>query len=297
MKSTRPDAYRICAIIVTHFPDAGLPERVDSIARQVSAVLIIDNGSPGSSNITALRRLRSESPVEVVLNRDNLGVATALNQGLRWALDNRYHWALMLDQDTVIEGGIVAAFQAAYDQHPTRERIAVIGSNYWDPARQRELYRPTRCEVFVRRATVITSGSLLSMAAHETIGPFRDDFFIDHVDDEYCLRSRAKGFDVVLACPRVMVHVLGRSRARNLVLFKTWTSNHPASRWYYMTRNHVVLIREYFLKEPKWVIRTLAHKAARILLMVLFEEDRSAKCRLLVRGVLDGLKINVSRDG
>jgi len=37
---------------------------------------------------------------------------------------------------------------------------------------------------------VITSGSLLPLATYADIGPFREEFFIDFVDTDYCFRAR-----------------------------------------------------------------------------------------------------------
>ena len=60
-----------------------------------------------------------------------------------------------------------------------------------------------------RRKTIITSGNLLSLRAFDTIEPFMDDFFVDHVDNEYYLMARAKGYYVIVTSKPIMEHRLG----------------------------------------------------------------------------------------
>ena len=45
---------QVCAILVTHHPDDGFPDRIARIAPQVGALVIVDNGS----NAAAVRMLR-----------------------------------------------------------------------------------------------------------------------------------------------------------------------------------------------------------------------------------------------
>ena len=40
---------------------------------------------------------------EIILNKENLGIATALNIGVRKALENGYEWILTMDQDPEVD--------------------------------------------------------------------------------------------------------------------------------------------------------------------------------------------------
>ncbi len=139
--------------------------------------------------------------MQSILNSENLGVATALNQGVRFAKENCFSWALLFDQDTTPEKTMTEELLSVYTDFPHKEKLAIVGSNYYSAYNHRPLYSSIdsgSCR-WVENKTIITSGSLLSLRAFDTIGPFRDGFFIDHVNDEYCLRARAK--DIMSSLP------------------------------------------------------------------------------------------------
>lgn len=286
----------ICAIVVTFNPDTELVARVGAIAQQVREVVIVDNGS-GEFCITHLQQLAAQSGVRLILNRENEGVARALNQGVRWAAAQGYAWVLTLDQDTVVAEDMIDSLVEVYRASPSQAELAVIGSNFRSSRDAKPFYEfigpgDTLAEEV---KTVITSGSLISLAAFQRIGSFRDEFFIDCVDLDYCLRARAHGFQVVVSRKPLMKHAIGCATEHRLPWKLTGTSNHSPLRRYYMTRNALILAREYMLREPKWVTALLWSKVKSVLLVALYEKDRLKKFKYSAWGFLDGLRGNTKR--
>ncbi|MCV5902536.1 hypothetical protein OFN63_41200, partial [Escherichia coli] len=54
-----------------------------------------------------------------------------------------------------------------------------------------------------------TSGSLVDIAAFDRIGPFRDDYFIDAVDLEWCFRAWSRSYSCWIARAVAMEHTVG----------------------------------------------------------------------------------------
>lgn len=297
MKINKPEIGNICAVIVTYHPDNHFDERVKRIARQVDSVVIVDNNS-NEESVYMIHNLSKDMKVHLILNNENLGIATAINQGVVWAKVNGYQWVLTFDQDTVVENYLVRTLIGVYETINEREKIGIIASNFRDSYSQRSLsvFNSNNADyAWEERKTVITSGSLLSIKAYDEIGPFRDEFFIDFVDLEYCLRLRSKGFKVFLACKPLMLHAIGASTLHNLLWKKTGTSNHSVIRRYYMSRNHMVLIKEYFFKEPIWVATTIFSRIKSIILICLYENFRLTKLKYILLGFLDGITSNFTR--
>ncbi len=289
--SKRPHKEGICAVIVTYHPDAGFYERAALIASQVGSVVVVDNHST-SSAVSMLGNLQvSQQNVHLVLNEENLGVATALNQGVHLAREQGYGWVLLFDQDTVPESFMVNTLVSVYDSFDQKDKLAIIGSNYRDANTRRAVFESGADEacLWAERKTVITSGSLLSLAAFEAIGPFRDEFFIDCVDIDYCLRARSKGFKIILTCRPIIGHALGAATMHRLPWKESGTSNHSPVRRYYLARNYTVLAREYLLKEPRWVFATSYLLIKSCALILLFESDKVLKLRYWLLGVWHGL--------
>jgi rhamnosyltransferase len=286
-----PDALTVCAIIVTYYPDAYLFDRIERVAKQVAQILIVDNGSPSPYKLQ-IREIADKLQAHLILNSNNRGLACALNAGARWAASHGYRWALTLDQDTTVASDMIATLADVFRSYPSPERLAVIGSNYRHKTKGTLLSEtmsiPSDFPGWEMTA-VLTSGSLVSLDSFQAVGGFRDDFFIDCVDFEYCLRTRAHGLHVAMSFKPVMEHGIGCLTEHRLLWKKVGTSNHSPVRQYFMTRNTLILAREYLAKEPRWILSYLWAWVKSVLLVCLFEAERVPKIKNILRGCFDGV--------
>jgi rhamnosyltransferase len=192
---------------------------------------------------------------------------------------------------------MVTTLMAEYLSHERPPEVAIIGCNFTNSVSKKAFYEPDS-KARLRKAVVkyvITSGSLVSLRAYRQLGGFRDEFFMDCVDVEYCLRARAGGFRVLRVSKQLMEHSIGQLTEHRLLWKETGTSNHSPMRRYYMMRNSLILAREYLLKEPGWVVATLWSKVKLTLLVALYEQDRLTKLRYSALGFFDGLMGNTTR--
>ena len=278
----------VCAVVVTYHPDNKFPDRLVRVRSQVGRVVVVDNSSPLLSR-QMLRDATAETDSDLILNDSNMGVATALNQGVEHARERSFRWALTMDQDSTVEPFLVETLLKAFNGFALKEQVAVIGSNYFDEMRGETLVHDSPEQpLCLEQTTVITSGTLISMDAYGKIGPFRDDFFIDHVDDEYCLRARSKGYKVVLCRRPVIRHSIGGAVGKRILGRMLWSSNHSAIRRYYMARNFMVLARQYLFSEPAWIIKTFVRHLGFVALMQFLEDQRAEKLRGIFKGIGDG---------
>lgn len=286
----------ICAIIVSYNPDPEFPKRVNSILMQVNQVVIVDNNSTNRTAIQTLRNLINEPHVHLIINNDNYGVATALNQGIYFAKSLGYLWSLLFDQDTTPGDYLVETLVRAYNALQDKGKAAIIGANRTDDVKRIKNIEKVQISFELEpQKTVITSGSLLSISVFDSIGKFRELFFIDHVDDEYCLRARSKGFTIFRTREPLILHSIGNLSTHWLIYRTTGTTNHSAMRRYYMYRNHTVLIKEYFLKEPVWVLKTFYSRLKSIILLCCYEKHKILKLKAIILGIIDGINGNFKK--
>jgi rhamnosyltransferase len=285
-----PMAQTICAVVVTYFPDGDFFQRIEKVALQVPKIVIVDNGSSPPC-VEQLNRVAESLPAHLILNPCNQGLASGLNAGVRWAALQGFHWALTLDQDTTVAADMIETLAALVERYPVPERLAVVGSNYRDKVNGALFHEPlTGANGFPGQemASVLTSGSLISIPAFQAVGGFRDDFFIDCVDHEYCLRARSRGFHVALTSKPVMDHGVGHGTGHRFLWRNVNTSNHSPLRRYFTFRNMVILTRNYFASEPGWIVYALWGLTKSVILICLFEKDRITKLKFILRGCLDG---------
>lgn len=280
----------VCAIVVTYHPDPGLPERVNAVTRQVDRTFIIDNGSSEESQ--PMLRAMTGPALALVSNGENLGIARALNIGIERALAEGFSWALLLDQDSVVDADMVDKLRATRDSFPDVAGLAVVGSRFRDTSGR--AIESTKLESTGERwqevESAITSGSFLSLAAYAVIGPFRDEFFIDHVDTEYSYRARARGFHVIETREPLMSHSIGAQSLHRLGWGSRWTTNHSADRRYYIARNNTVLLREYGTSRGgSWRLKSVTRCFRLCKRILFFEEDKGAKIRAVIQGWWHGM--------
>ena len=241
-----------------------------------------------AARVQQLYEMAARSGVHLIPNPHNEGLARALNLGTRWAADHGYQWILQLDQDTTVEPDIVEALAQVFRHDNAPQSIAVIGSNYINKVTGRP---GSALSEFIAtdEIVVLTSGSLLFVNAFRVVGGFRDDFFIDCVDFEYCLRARARGFRVVMTSRPVMSHAVGHLTQHRFFGRQISAANHSPERRYFIARNSLIIARQYLSQEPRWILKYLSSLLKLVIVICLFEKGRIAKLRCIFRGCVDGL--------
>jgi len=281
----------VCAVAVTYHPDAELPARLRRILQQVDRLVIVDNGS-GQAEIKMLQGFAANPLITLVLNFDNFGIARALNIGIERAIALGFTWVLLLDQDSRIDDDMVQTLIAVYAAFPERDRLAVIGSGFRaaDEA-PREPTDEGGGDGWEEAESVITSGSLIPLKAHAAVGAFREDFFIDYVDTEYCFRARAKAYRVIRTRKPIMSHAIGAITRHNVLGIKKWTFNHSAERRYYIARNDTVLLREYGRYVlGLWALKSFGRCVRLCKRIALYEQMKIRKITAVAQGWWDGIR-------
>lgn len=289
---------RVLALVTAFRPDERLAAVVRSAAEQCAGVVVVDNtppGEPGAEPLLAgLRSTAADDadqapsagtgPVRVERSGRNLGLAGALNLGLTLAGDADA--LLLLDQDSVLPAGLVAALGAHLVADAT---IGIATPTPWDADADRFLDpRAARRPQLADLPVAITSGMLVRRAVVDQVGAFREDFFVDCIDQDYCLRTRRAGWRVVQDRDVRLPHSLGETRWRRFGPVRLRSTQHPTWRLYWAARNGVVLARESWRREPLWVATSLALLGYVAMTVLLYEPPRAARLARMARGARDG---------
>jgi rhamnosyltransferase len=270
-----PTKQNTFVVIVTYNPDIRLCESINIIKNIVDNIVIIDNNS--SIDV----KLLVNTNYHFIKNNKNLGIAQALNTGAQYAINKGAKWLLMLDQDTIPRFDILDIFKTVYLLYPYKEYIGQIGVSV------PQLY--TRVSPFKEVNALITSGTLLSLAAFQEVGIFREDFFIDRVDFEYSLRLKIRKYVNLLSPEFAINHRLGQMKYKKIFLFTIKSTNHNSIRRYYMARNHVIISKLYFLHFPLWIFKKHFFMFQILLQMIIVDDHKLLKIKNSCKGFADGL--------
>ncbi len=296
----------VCAVVVTYFPDpVQLQELLESTARQVEAVVIVDNtpspGAPGLETMLAATHPPASHAIRLGTNR---GIAAAQNAGIAWAIERGYGYVLLLDHDSVPDASMVGKLRDVAEHLLANDvTLAAVGPRYVNPESGR-LARIQRIgalrvhlsscpnqptDAVVRCDVLISSGTLIPVRTIEAIGDLEESLFIDGVDHEWCLRARGRGYSSYVVCGAGMRHHLGVGAVR--YWFGRWRHApiHSPVRHYYMLRNTILLGRRSYV--PKvWTYHQLANILALLLLLLVSRPKRAHRLGLAFQGLWDGMR-------
>jgi rhamnosyltransferase len=278
---------RIAAVATAYHPDDRLTAVVESALETCTHVVVVDN-TPGVEPTVADKI--SDPRVKVLRSGRNAGLAAALNIGIRELPDDA-EAVLLLDQDSVLPGDVVSAL-AAYLEDPT---IGIAAPTPWDAAHDSsyDTLAALRSEV-ADRTDVITSGMLIRRSALEKVGAFREDFFVDFVDIDFCLRLRRAGLRIVQDQRLKLPHSLGDRRVHGVGPLRIQVVHYPVWRLYWIARGASTLMRENVVRDPKWSVKAVLFLASWTWRTAAFEDTRLKHVAALVRGMRDGLLGRVS---
>lgn len=265
------------AVVVWYLPTTEMLDNIKACLDQVDRVLVVDNSPTVDAEL--VEHLGSLGAEHLWMG-GNKGIAAALNAGCREAIARGYAWALTLDQDSTpppaLTSGLLECL--AGESNST----AIIAPE-WQQEGGLEVVPENAC---VDIDMAMTSGNLLLLDAFESLGGFREDLFIDQVDNEFCMRAKRAGWRVVQNKGVVLLHRMG---AMERVYFPVpcYVMNYSPVRRYYMVRNILALRREYGVEFPGWLETERNHWRKEIVKIVLAEPNRLRKLHLMWLGWRD----------
>lgn len=112
----------VVAVYVTSFPTEVLAKSVRQTLTQVDEVLIVDIGSTGLS-FAILNGMSSWSRVSVMFAQSDVGLASALNQGINWAMRRGATWVLTMGQSLLVGKPVVSETLRLISRHPQKDRV------------------------------------------------------------------------------------------------------------------------------------------------------------------------------
>lgn len=287
----------VCGVIVTYNPSVRMLDNARAVAAQVHHLVIVDNAScPASASLLIELKHDLAEHVTLISNERNVGIAAALNQGARFATEGGYTWLLTLDQDSEVDASMVPVMLRAYGALPDRSAVGVLAPTSIDAMtgqpsplydiREKMTVADGRDGV-TEVALIHTSGNLINTRVFDEGIYFREEYFIDCVDTEFCLRLRRHGHRVVVVRDAMMRHATG-DIARGHVWRKDFVyPTHSANRNYYMTRNAIALFLE--TRNGDFLIPYLRNLTLQYAFSLLFEEEKWPRVVALMQGIRDGI--------
>jgi rhamnosyltransferase len=286
----------VFAVIVTYHPDIpAVSHLIARLEQQVDWIAVIDNATPGFMENPPLH---NPEKTTLIANPDNLGLATAYNQGIELARARGATHIILFDQDSLPALDMVDALSTAVNRYNHDKLIvAAVGPKYCDVKGQSvspfvRIKRLHLERIDCKKGEVaevdhlISSGSLIDMRAFNSIGTFSDSLFIDCIDTEWCLRARKKGYTLLGVGNALMTHNIGEY---HLNIFGRQLPMHSPLRIQYQFRNQI-----WIIKNPnvswQWKIIDAIRCLKLIAVYCLFAPNKLKNLYAITKGLIQGIR-------
>lgn len=269
---------KIIAVVIWFNPDAIMVNNILSYSNYVLKTIVIDN-----SNYNNLKLIEGLNNIEYIPLMNNYGIASALNIGYSRAEELGAEWVLTMDQDSSFHEFEVMSYLNTDAYHFKESNVAVFGPNF-----EGQCFKN-----LIDCNSVISSGSLVNLVAHNRNCGYNEDLFIDQVDHEYCFRLKLLGYRIIRVGYISMVHVVGTPLTKKYLgrIFNTY--NHNYIRKYYITRNTLYMRRHF----PDFGEKHLKLILMDIINIIFVEDDKYNKLKSMIRGCIDFFMVRMGPMG
>jgi rhamnosyltransferase len=306
-----PKNTKIFAVIVTYHPGTDqLIHLIRALSNQIDRAIIVDNtpkADRGASMVEILSQ-QCDHPSFIISYLgldDNLGIGYAQNIGIEQSIAEGANYVLLLDQDSVPSPNLAPhLMECLLSSRKTLSKIIAASPRYRDPrtgfsslflvSRFRIPYRyqPNQQVVpenIIVASFLISSGTLIDLKKLQELRGMRSDYFIDHVDTEWCLRAQSQGYKLIGVHDALMEHSLGEKPRKFWFFGMRNVSEHTPLRDYYMFRNTLLMLGD--VKMPfTWKVFLLFRLVEFFVFFLALSKERILRFRMMVLGLSHGYK-------
>ena len=256
-------------------------KNLEVLKKYVDFIVLVDNSSFSSQEL--FKEIIDDKLVYIPLY-ENFGIATALNKGMEVCIEQHCEWVLNLDQDSTFYNDIIEIYRRYIDLNITTNIIGLCPQYFTFQ------HNPKLNESSIRVKKNIQSGIIFNSENYIKLGPFRDDYFIDYVDYEYCLRAEKQGYIFMRCNSAALIHNKDESifdknfkyyREIKFLKYKHHYIYLSETRTYYVFRNGLDV---FFTYKKLSILKSLL---TRILKCMFFEKNKKGQINAMYNGFHD----------
>lgn len=278
-----------CVIIVTYEPELNNLKRLTQCAEDAGFLpVLVDN-----SEKHPLEKQTVSSHSHVLSMRGNAGIAAAQNAGVCYAKKLGAQVIVFFDQDSTADEMLLNKLESSL-QELGACAVAPLALEK-DTMEEYPVQSLTKCgypkDVYVKGKNdpqkvdlVISSGMMTTIEVFEKVGIYDEDFFIDFVDVEWCLRCRKANVPVYVIPEAVLLHKIGHASVsvgeKSIVV-------HSATRTYYKVRNSFLLL--YKKAGVIFTIRQIVPALLHNFLLIFNVKDKGTFMKYYFKGIFHGI--------
>ena len=276
--------YKTLGLIILFHPPQNVRENILSYLGDLDK-LILWNNSLFEPIFSKEENIYKEKIIEMG-NGNNVGLGIALNEAVKYAIKFHFTYLLTMDQDSFFIENDFSKYLDTINNYSVRGEKSIFSPNYI--IHNKEWY--IRNESLFEVEASMTSGSLYPTCIFNELGLFREDFFIDSIDIEFCLRAKKYGILTKIVTTVNLNHKAGYQKKKHKFLWKTFYPNeYSPLRSYYIIRNSLVT-KNLYPDAKLWSGFFYYWLYKRLFFVLMYEKCKFLKIKGLIMGFIHGKK-------
>lgn len=253
---------KVCSVTVLYNFNEENINNLKTYEEYVDKVIVVDN----SISSEYYKKYFSQLSNYYYISMDgNKGIAEALNVGIEYAINNEYDWVLTMDQDSKFTNNLIDEYFKNI-----RNDVFIYSPNYLIDRRKEKKYKKDNQIIY----WTMTSGNLLNISLYKKIGKFKENFFIDGVDYEYCLRGKKMEYKILQCNNALLRHNPGITKEKKFLWWQYKYGYMSPLRMYYQIRNLSWIAHEYNCNKARLIIFAKLLK-----IILLFDDKKEFFCK------------------
>ncbi len=307
----------IAAVVVTYNRKKLLTECLDALLsgnHSIDKIILIDNGSTDDTpDLLKQKGYLENDRIDYIRLPINTGGAGGFYEGVKYGYDAGYDWLWLMDDDAEPKADALEKLVEYFDQTNVSalanlkidQKNGIIDTHigvfdFKDSLKfNTDIFRKVEDEA-INDSKVLEIdfssfvGILIKKEAIAQVGFPKKELFIYHDDLEYCIRLRSIG-RILLVTNSCIVHkdAANRGEIHKNFLGKTLHRDAYDKLWlvYYGTRN-LIWLRKNYVSKMQFYINLFKDYFRSTFAILLFDDKKFKRIRLLTESYLDGLKGN-----
>jgi len=278
-----------CIVIVTYEPELNhLHQLVNNVQNAGFLPIIIDNSEKKS-----LTQQMGLKKCKLVSMEGNIGIAAAQNAGIAFAKHLGAKMIGFFDQDSNADEELIRKLADFLTTHEfcVVAPLALEKDTFSEYPVQNLNHIGYPKDIYVKSAKepqqvdlVISSGTMMNMCVLEKVGGFDEDFFIDFVDVEWCLRCKKARIPIYVLPDAVLYHKIGNE---TIDVANMKITVHSPLRTYYKVRNSFLLL--YKKVNVIFAVRQILPGVIHNFLVIFKTKDKKEYLRYYLLGICHGI--------
>lgn len=278
------------AAVILYDPPGSFLNLLELLQDQGCNILLVVNKSND-----IVQSIHESENIHILFEKENLGIASALNKAIAFYLDGNFDFFLSFDQDSIIPDDYIGSLNSVYNSCKKKyPKLVCLAPRICD--RKKDLGRlkynslssqTLSDQVFFEKVkTAIMSGCMYDRDSFACVGLMNELLFIDCVDHEWCERANVKGYVICQSSITYLDHSVGNYVIRWLGQEKTYHKNDI--RVYYIIRNSLYLTMQENISVP-WKIREILKTLIRLIAYPILSDHPSRTLKFELLALKDAL--------